>query len=87
MEALGEERLPLLDAAHVADERLPRLLAAVHCRRLEVVPFRPIDVDRDRAVPERLGDDARDRPQQRGHVPGRADEARDLEQPAERRDR
>ncbi len=84
VETLREHRLPLLDPAHVADERLPRRLVTVHRRGLEVVPLRPVQVDRDRAVAEGLGDHARDRHQELRDVVGRADEPRDLEQAAER---
>ena len=42
MEALGEERLPLVDPTYVTEQRGPRVVVAVDARRLEVVPRGPV---------------------------------------------
>ena len=85
-EVLREQRLPLLDRANVTDQRLARLGPAVDGRDVEVVPRRPMEVDRDRRVPERFRDHPRDRREQLGKVVALANERRDLDEAAQRRD-
>ena len=87
VEALRQERRPLLDRASGTEQGPLRRLVAVDSGRLEVVPRGPVHVDRNRPVAERLGDHARDRPEQLGNVVGGADQPSDLEQHAKRRER
>ena len=69
---------------HAAEQRVPRRRVAVHDRDLEVVPLGPVEVDRDRAVTERLADCACDRAEHLRQLLLRAEEPRDLEEASKR---
>ena len=85
-EPLVEQRLPVATWLHLAEQRLARLVAAVDGRDDEVVPFAAVEVDHDRAEPERVRDGPRDRREELRKLLARADEARDFEQAAEPRE-
>ena len=85
-EALVEQRLPVVDLADLAEQRLARPFAAVHGADHEVVPFAAVEVDDDRPERERVGDRPRDRQEEVGQLVARPDEARHLEQSAQPRE-
>ena len=85
-EALVEQRLPVVDLAHLAEERLARLFAAVDGADHEVVPFAAVEVDDHRPERERVGHRPRDRQEEVGQLVARPDEPRHLEQSAQPRE-
>jgi hypothetical protein len=68
LEAVGEEHRPVLAGTRIAEQRRPSLRVPVHGRDLEVVPLRPIEVDRDGPVAERLADGSGDSVEQRRKI-------------------
>src|SRR4051812_11751517 len=66
--------------APLAEQRLPRALAAVDGGHLEVVPCRPVEVDDDRAEAEGVRDRGRQGVEQARQVLLVVDEALDVEQ-------
>ena len=56
LEALVEQRLPVAEPSHPAEQVGLRSLVAVHGRNPEVVARTAVEVDDDRPVAERLGD-------------------------------
>ena len=85
-EAPVEQRLPVVDLAHLAEQRLARPFAAVDGADHEVVPFAAVEVDDHRPERERVGDRPRDRQEEVGQLVARPDEARHLEQSAQPRE-
>ena len=53
-EARVEQRVPVRDLPHLAEQRFARLVAAVDRRDDEVVPFAAVEVDHDRPERERV---------------------------------
>jgi len=67
LEPVIQQRRPRVPAAAGAEQLLDRLLVVVaHRGHLEVIPGRPVEVDHDRLVAERVGDGAGDRVQHLG---------------------
>jgi hypothetical protein len=84
LEALGQENGPILAWQRGAEQHLAGALVAVDRGHLEVVPGRPVEVDRDGAVAERLADRARDGVEQRGKILTRPQKAGDLDEAPQR---
>ena len=84
LEPLGEENRPVVAAARVAEQRRSSFLVPVDGRHLEVVPRRPVDVDSDGAVAERLADGSGDSVEQRRKILTRPQEAGDLDEAPQR---
>ena len=84
LEALRQEDAPFLAGQRGAEQQLPGALVAVDHARLEVVPGRPVEVDGDRPVAERLADRARDCVEQRGQILTRPQKAGDLDEAPQR---
>ena len=85
-EAPVEQRLPVVDLANLAEERLARPIAAVDGADHEVVPFAAVEVDDHRPECERVGHRPRHRQEEVGQLVARPDEARHLEQSAQPRE-
>ena len=81
-----EQRLPLGRRLNLAEQRGPRVVAPVDGRDDEVVPLAAVEVDDDSSEGERVGDRARDRPEELRQLLAGAHEARHFEQPAEPRE-
>ena len=85
-EALVEQRLPVCDLAHLAEQRFACGVAAVHRADDEVVPFAAIEVDHDGAERERVGDGSRDRGEELGKLFAGPHETGHLEEPPQARE-
>ena len=85
-EALVEQRLPVVDLADLAEQRLARPVAAVDGADHEVVPFAAVEVDDDRPERERVRHRPRDRQEEVGQLVAGSDQPRHLEQSAQTRE-
>ena len=85
-EAPVEQRLPVVDLANLAEQRLACSFAAVDGADHEVVPFAAVEVDDHSPECERVRHGPRDRKQKVGQLVARPDEARHLEQSAQPRE-
>ena len=84
LEAIREKHGPVPAGPRVAEQHLLRLLVSVHGRHLEVVPLRPVEVDRDGPVAKRLADGACDSVEQRGKILTRPQKAGHLDEAPQR---
>ena len=83
-ELLAEKHSPVVPGNRMPEQRRTGLVAPVDRRHLEVVPLRPVEVDRDRAVAEGFADRSRDGVEQRGKILTRPQKAGHLDEAPQR---